>query len=736
MQPVAAPASLPPRTGSPPPARAGEARLQRQLLQEMSVRRQPPHALPPSHALHHAAAPAGARTANLLDILDSGAFKEVPLRRINARVAWFNRHLLQEIEPDVDWSDAVLTPGLENAIVERCGYVVDEDLLFNGRAGPPAAFGRADRYRVANDDTRGAGRAVFLPGGEYSKGAGRTGLGPTGHTHRDGRADLEEALVEAAAGEAFADIAGGMSTRVLAVLVPREDWRRDDAERSRSEGALIIRVGMPPRPAHFVSEAWGGKPRRYDEGAMERAMQRMFGDGPGAMRERIVGSHAVLAARMRRHGLLHGTLDESNMGLAGTALDFGTFTAQPRGAPLFTWSLPALVRHARHNIWLVDARIFGSEHRAVSEIVAKPLRLQREWAAAWREAKDVVTLAALGLPEETARQVLNEQPEAARPLAKHLRRIGRYFRGGQAWNAREKWDEATGAAVADPFRLFRELAETAFDTTDGSRRVLTEEGLFALLDFRPPPAGQAAVSTGWRARAAVSKYAVASADEARQRVNENLRHVVRHYANVIETAAEAGVRAGRWPDRGAFLRCITARAAFENRPLHRLFHPALHGPAASGRDPMRGADSPLELAIARSRRNVDRMLYRMPVAAAAAPGSWRLQMRKLGGALFYLEADLSGERRLCVEIPVHLLDEDARAAFLDEASADHGVLRLTREVAPYEYREVADDFDRDGVTPLPRAARGRYAFAVPDGHELAQITAAARGDSMQGAAPA
>lgn len=423
-RPAAAPSppDIPLRTLPDPAARPSH--LQKQLLQALP-RRPAPLSLPPAQALHAAARQPGALRASLPEILDAACFEEIPLRRVGGTVLWLNRDLLQRVEPEIDWHAHSIGPELERSVLERYGYIVDEALLPGAqrRAGPAAAYGLADRYRLTHSSTRGSGRAVHLPGGESSKGAGATGLGPLhARGHTDGRASLKEAMIEALAGEICHELSGGHSTRVVAVVVPDLPWPRDAADGNRQNYALIIRVGAPPRPAHFLRDAYGGRPRAYDTAGMQRALARMFGEAPGRLHPRILQGNAALAARMQRHGLLHGTLDEANMGLFGSALDFGTLHAQPRSAPIFSWDLRNMASSSR---WEIDARIYGSEQRAYRDFLMRPLDIQDQWKAAWRAAKDDATLAALGLPPDLAGPCMARVPESCRLLAKHVRRVGR-----------------------------------------------------------------------------------------------------------------------------------------------------------------------------------------------------------------------------------------------------------------------------------------------------------------------
>lgn len=668
----------------------------------------------------------GAKEANPLNILPASQFVETPLKKINGEIVWMNWDLLEQIAPETRLNNRTMSPELRQSILDRYCKVVDDE----EDANEAVEKGYADKYRtLGSNDEEGSGRACHLATGENIKGVGRTKSAPRGvASHSDGCVGFEEAVIEAAAGEACAHLFDNKTTRVLAIIAPDKQWYKHPDQEAHP--LLIIRIGNHIRPAHFVHGS-GMRPTSADNRKLRNVMEKMFGEtDSAAMEKRLAEGHASIAAKMRRWRLLHGSPGESNMGLGGSALDFGTVTAQPRTAPIFSLNNRNMYYAANMDIEYTNTHSFGAEHKAHQLIALNSLAEGEEnayWSGAFRKSKDTETFSALGLPENMSSSLVQQLPEETHTLAKHIRLLGRLFYQNMSADTRENWDEATRASFVDMHALLTKLPAMFFDQVTGEVKDVNKETILKALNINPPKDGNLPLFEDWRMNAPLKKYAVKDENEGIKRIKRSIERIQSLYPLVMQCAAEDGIQKGRWKNFNEFFCCVTARAEFENAPLEPLYSPVIRGKVRDAikryeeekSDTARKAlfeemSGIIDQTVSGTKRRVDDLLYNSPVEQGDEPGSYRLQMQKIDDVLYYVEARKNGERNICMELPSDLLDDR-------QEQAKGKVLLIKQAAKPYQYGKMADKVDIDGVSIMPGTGNRQYTYAIPDDSELDEI---------------
>ncbi|NJM31895.1 MAG: hypothetical protein HC848_02095 [Limnobacter sp.] len=334
----------------------------------------------------------------------------------------------------------------------------------------------------------GSGRLCVLDSGESLKGIGRTPLAPlTSVGHWDGCAGIEEAVLEVNAGEALNHLLPekNRTTRVLAIIAPKIEWNVPWRE---TNPMIIVRVGVNLRPAHFLlgQGVWA---KGIDNKKMKKAADRVFDKGSAVLNsDTLLRAHAQTAAALTRWRILHGSVNESNMAFDGGTLDFGTFTAQPHTAPMYSLKSSVLSWLSNDNecLEVVNMALFGAEHKANRDILAELFPgdpgLQARWKKTYTEEKNRQTLASLGIPEEDVAMLLQDYPQQTASLGKHLRFLDRLFYRNHSTDTRNHWDEAAGASFVDRYALMAEMPKIFFDRSTGAAQQVTGETLMDHLE--------------------------------------------------------------------------------------------------------------------------------------------------------------------------------------------------------------------------------------------------------------
>ena len=723
-----------------------EKSIQRKLLEAFSlITGFVPSKLPSSEQIVDFMRTPDLKEANPLKALPPDQFVKLPLTAIDGAIVWLNWDLLEEIAPETRLNDRILTPELQRSILERYCKIVDKTKSLE----EADEIGYADTYFVnSGDGSEGSGRACHFETGENSKGIGETGLAPKGVSRLDGCAGFEGAVLEAVFGEVCAHLLDNQTTRVLAIIAPNKEWyAHPDRE---DHPLLIIRVGNHVRPAHFLSRKDGAI--SVEKEKLMNAAEKMFGETDStAINKKLTKGHARIEAKKNhRWRLHHGSPNISNTGLGGSMLDGGTFSAQPRTAPIFNMDRINLIIGAMKDIEYANAHMFGAEHKSHWLFTLNLLSEEenQSWTDEYREAKNIETLSALGLPEELSSQIVQQYPEYAHALAKHMRFLGRLFYKNMSADARENWDEAVNSSFADVHALMEKLPAMFFDPESGAAKNVSAEEIHDALDIIDPSYDALPdyeKYERWREQAPLDKYAIENKDEGIARIAESIKVIQAFYPWVMGKAAGLGAQQGRWKDFNEFLRCISARAKFENAPLDVLYSPVIRGKIKAAIERYEEANYEnekydiakeilfkevagiIEEAISKTKRRVDALLYNSPAQKGNEPDSYILQMQKIDGILYYVEAKKNGERNICMEVPCHLLSDEQRQAIQQEAGVssdvEEKVLLFKQPAASYQYGQAISEIEVGGETLKLGKGQRQYTYAIPSDSELDEILA-------------
>jgi hypothetical protein len=723
----------------------------------------------------------GVKTVDVKRILPEDSFVTVPLTHVPGKVVWVNWRLLEcilaadeKLDPQVRkvlvqcCRDRNLSPELNDELLHQYSVMVAPKphrlrrVLFGEKR--PKLEGYADRYYSGS--YLGSGRAVIpeFRGGVFIKGSGPTPLvsAPKGGSHSDGLIGPEEAVVEAVTGEALAHLADNRTTRILTIIAPKAGRTRSgDAE---PHPVIAVRVGNHLRPAHLFSP---NRSENLDADVRDSALNVMYGDLGADERARvIIAGHAELMARMNRFRMLHGSTEPSNIGVGGTALDFGTATALPDTGPHFTRNNSQL----RFNTLLdykdeMNTKLFGAEHKEHASALKTVLpEYADEWKDTYRRANDIETLSGCGLKPEMAKRLLEQHAEQAQRLAKAVRRLGRWYHDPVSTNGRV--GPKPRSSLVDIHRLQTALPALFFDEAGGIMEPASEEVL-QCVDLQLTPQGEAKPENEeWREDLPIAKYAVVEQrrEDVERSIHDGISTICDLVLRLMQLARDEGVATGVWQDERSFSASLRARAEFENRPLDALYGQAVRGKVKNAIEQYEQAGSKgaevqfhrqladiIESAVSDSKRCVDDMLFNTPVDQISDDGQerYRLQTQKIDGMLHYVEADRAGQRRLYVEIPVSRLTAEQRTAIdsIGEAAtaewvnagseastadisvclspvSSEQVLMVRMEAQPYQYRTLEGELRIGGGAIVIGNGSTRYTYAVPDRQELEQLVSA------------
>ncbi|MGI4846808.1 MAG: hypothetical protein ACRYGK_01515 [Janthinobacterium lividum] len=702
-------------------------RLTKMLRSEQAGQR---IALPSSERIAKYMCPPGVKETNLRKILPQSQFVEIPLKSVPGNVVWLNWDMLEEIDPSLKSCNRVISADFEKQILHRYCKIKSDEHHSNGSRG------YADRYRTYyGPEHGGSGRLAILEGGESLKGVGPTPLAPAKYgDHSDGLAGIEEAVLEASAGEARAHLSKekNKTTRVLAIIAPQLEWSIPGQE---AQPMLIVRVGVNVRPAHFTLGR-GFWPNGSDLKKLEDASEKMFVEGRSALApEILLRQHARTAANLSRWRIEHGSINESNLTLDGSSLDYGTFTTQPYSAPLHALKASVMAGGAWMEPMMTNAQIFGAEHKMPPAVMAPLLNANTAWQKIYKEENNVETLSSLGLPREAVHGLMERRPAEAALLAKHVRFLGRLFYNNHSSDSRDNWDEASTSSVVDKHSFLARLPDIFFDRHSGKSKTVTDENLTKELDVLPQSFAMGL--DHWRSRLAINKYAVDSAEVGLQRMKPSLGVIAAFYPELILNVAEHGLQQGMWDSLTDCLNNVAARAKRENMPLESLFAPVLRGKVKtainsyednidksdSGRDRDVSKNALfscianiIDETISDSKRRVDDSLFNSPAEKGELPGTYYLQKQKINGILYYLEAHVNGSRHLCVESGAPRSD---RTSTLQKGNRNTQLFKYA--VKPYDYETLDGEFIIGQQTINLKDQAVKYSYCVPNKHELNQI---------------
>ena len=681
--------------------------------------------------------------SKVIEVVGSARFAKFDAVRVPGKLAWLNFDLARRMGFDVPRSGKI-TEALEEEIV---GALAWRALAPNEDPGErPTMRVFADRYGGSGlAGNEGAGRAAFLPWGNLNiKGIGKTPLlleSAHDFLHSHGGAPMREGVVEAIWGEVNANLFTEGSTRILAVIDTNTFTEFPDGTKERR--ALIVRAGSQYRPAHLLEALADGHkttPAIFVEAAKETghlATHEVRGQQLldfGATMTSIVDAHAKTAAEQVRWRVLHGALSSSNMELDGAQLDLATQTSQPRTAPIHVIEhggsfFAEHVDRAKELQRICDAVIQRLSKKQKKDFGAKAMKIPAVLAARYEHHLGVQLLKAAGLKTSVAERVAEEDGDATARFRETLMALAALTNRDGRFSADKA--VAKDVSVVDVFHALQHLPETYFADPSGDHSATIRALLRPVIDTNPHHARTVLDAVG-----ALSKQLGAA------------------YHEVMTAAASRG--ADEYDDAFAMRRSITARAAFENKPLDALYKAELHHTLIERIDEFAGrGDSAIfreaiDKTVASSLRSVDALIGQG--AARRIEDGLELEMRTIDGIDYSVRASSGGRRRLHVGLNARrdgdafVLDDLPGHPRLSKAQLDHLVFRFTtdgwRSTEQVEARRdgerVTFDIpvlggDAGQLEGVFFAESGRfwlkdgasnfrgYSFAIPDGRELERL---------------
>ena len=689
---------------------------------------------------------AGLGGSAILDVLGRDRFVDVPCVRVPGRVAWVNYELARSLGFPVGDGN-VMGAELEKALLDHLAFRA----LKPGEdpAGRTVMNLHADRYGgsgIANNG--GAGRAAFLPWGNLNiKGVGLTPLAVLDHgdiQHSHGGAPMREGMVEAIWGEVGSNLFAQGSTRILAVIDVDDHTQWPDG--SREKRALIVRATDQLRPAHLLA-GWTGDaftPDAFARMAEHQGVLVKGSDGQldvAATMHAIVDRHAATAAEQWRWRVVHGALSTGNMQIAGRQLDLATMSSQPRTSAIQTLGHGGAYGLEHHDRATELQRVFDAVDQQLgprerNALHAAPVDVAAAMATAYARHLDRQVLDACGLKPSLARALQADVPVDVHALADVVTALSELHNGAKNLLADKV---IVDDSVVDVFHLLGALPAALADG-----RPLTKELVVELL--RPHPIGSE------RAKA-----------EARQRLDRLVDRFVHAWPAVMGAARARA--ADHYDTVEAMDLSVRRRAAFENRPLDRLYKAQLHAAFDHVIDEYERTKDPrlfneaVDQAASASLRSVEALLG--AGRQRRVEGGVEINVRAIDGVEYCVRALENGRRRLVADLSVQRdgdgwrLSTVAGAPWLSNEmlqglryrfTTDHWATTLVAEArlvddgagnatlrfeAPASKSDVGllegvfhtavggDVWIKDGASNF----RG-YAFAVPDQRELQELLTA------------
>lgn len=686
-------------------------------------------AFPSSERICEFSRPSGVKEINSKNILPESQFRYVPLKSLPGKVVWLNWDMLEKMDPTLKSHGRSMSGDIEKEVLSRYCKMIDTSA--NSRDDwEKKEVGYADQYRGMREDS-GSGRNCILKSGEILKGVGATGLGPKIPDHVNGCVSIAEAIREAVSGELFTHLSEekNKSNRVLAIISPEVSWNQPGLD---PQPVIVVRVGMNIRPAHFTS-GLGFYPNDVDKEKLKECSDKIFEKGYSWLsNDDFLRDHARTVTMLSRWRMLHGSINENNMTLDGTLLDFDTVTSLPHTAPVFTLPYNNVAMAAWQYSAAGETALFGGEHKAI------PLNLKeftdiKQWKNIYTEEKNLQTFRSLGLPTEAAKDILTNDPKNSALLAKHIRFIGKPYYASHSSDGVADWNNAVSASFADQRELIKKLPTIFFDPVSGEKKEVHQESFSNQLKVFEQTlrwgSGDSHSFYWWRDKKsmATGKYALKSVSDGKKRTEESLSVIKDLYPKLISSIAENGIEKGQWTSRQDFLKNIQSRAARENAPIESFYLPNLNSKIDKTvklyevksknkeNDPTKVSDDKNELfsnissiieeTISDSKRRVDDLLYGAPAEKSEKPGVYCLQRQTIDNVSYYLEAHDDGSRNLCIEVPEKKNPKLAPAK------------TYIFPVQPYQYNTVDLGLLIPGLQSGPR----KYSYAAPNSYELNKI---------------
>lgn len=694
-----------------------------------------------------------AQASRILTVLGSDWFAKFTAVRIPGNVVWCNFELARTLGFDVPSSNC-MTSRFHEQLIDNLSYrALKSNEAVNGHKTVTLYADSYGGEGIGNG--LGSARSGFLPFGNlYLKGVGLTPLfrpdDPEDIDHSHGGVQLNHCLGEAVFGEVDQHLLTHGSTRILAIIDQGKSVMHRDGRRVSI--ALGVRCGRQLRPGHLLSKRVHSsslieafikitKETKQLVTRKDEASGKEIPDVKATML-RVINDHARTTAEHFRWRMIHGAITSSNMEMGGASLDLTTRSAQPRTAPVyFREDYVSFFGH-EHIDCAAQLRI---SYRALVISIPKQQRQRlnarlfdfiRVMEQSYDSHLQQQLLGATGLKAAVAERVRLDHTELARRFTATVVTMCSLRNPGSVEMARQV---VKHVSVLDVFNLLREFPREYFATANAKHSRLIRVLL------KP-------VFKGTRFQIAKQRAKVGKLIGQFDRVYHELMQECRVYAKDYYGSV-ADMRTS-----------ITSRAAFENEPitlyrskLYEDFEEAIKTYKLTGdADVLRTI---VETSVSASLRKVDALLAQGKFQQLS-DGGFELEMQTINGINYSIRAwnDRQETRHLHVNVPVTRVRNyfenplpgwprlrrqqisSLRYCFTTDGWISSRVVSARLEKDSQGYLFIS--FDITSTLPLAgnlegyfyltenpetclgdRAVRlNRYAFAVPDKQELAELT--------------
>jgi len=694
-----------------------------------------------------------------LSVLRPDMFSEFTVLRVQGNVVWCNYELARQLGFKVPASNC-MTPELHRQIIDAMSYrVLRSDLNVKARQ---VLTMYADKY--GGDGVApalGSSRSGYLPFGDiFLKGVGHTPLfrhnNPDDFPHSHGGFDMDEGLAEAVWGEINAHFISRDSSRILAIIDQDDYTNYPDGVRSLR--AIVARTGSQFRPGHVLAQRLPGQRSRLDifisitraTGQLvtrkDPATDKKVPDIRSTML-RVIDDHARVAADLARWRITHSALSASNMQMNGGMLDVVTERAHPRS--FATHPQPRLEDPEKFYFtdysdrvtrmeWLYSAVVRSVEKGRRELLNATRLNIRAEMDQAYLNYAEENLLCAAGLKRTIARRLRTRHADLTRRFREMIMKMTDLKNPTVVKASRLLIKDA---AVLDVFGLLCNFPGRYFEAADANQT------RFIRSQLKP-------VYKGNRFHVAHKRATVNALINEFADVFRQLMLACRDYAEEFYDSVES------------MQESIKTRAAFENRPLELLYRVDFFQACKNAvREYKTTGDAGvvhrfIEKMVSASSRDIEKLL--MQGESRLLPrGGLELQARIIEGIRFSVRAwdDKKQTRRLHICIPVERQGGNYITGLQKQPCLTPRQIRSLRyritTDAWVSCRDIAARLRRDGqerfliafedtcIPPMAgelegilydktrgepgpenRLCSNTYAFAIPDGRDLADLIAA------------
>ena len=532
-----------------------------------------------------------------LDVLGAESFAEFSAIRVPGEVLWCNFELARELGFNVPRKNR-LTPALHHELIAKLSLravTPDDDVC-----GAEIITMYADRYGGDGvSPALGSGRAGFLPEGSlYIKGLGFTPLfrhdDKDDFVHSHGGVHLEDCMSEAIFGEVDHNLFELGSRRLVAIIDQRK-FVVDPSGRRRHL-ALAVRTGAQLRPGHLLAKRVRGSRSPLEMFVnITQATNQLVTQASSNLPDlsvtmlRVIDDHARTAADSFRWRVIHGALSPSNMDMSGAMLDLPTQSTQPRTAPIFKLDYVQSAfgtEHKERGFYLAEMyrRILRTTDAMTRErFNLKWIRVSNQMDLEYAKHLEVKLVAATGIGTRIAREI-QQRSDLAKRFSEVFLALASLRNPGRACVARKV---VTDLCVVDVFGVLARLPSEFFG--EGDLRA-------AVLEHAEP------IYKGNRFHVASKKRRV---EQLAAEFGEIYRDLMREARNYYASDAEME-------------RSISARAAFENRPIEALYCYPLYQSLNRAIDEYKATGNAkiisdtIDTLVSQSLRNLDRFWLNRP----------------------------------------------------------------------------------------------------------------------------